>query len=64
MYVCIRALVIGHETRISFMPYFFVICGLSISKTFSTFSHKRHDFWRKKLLRINCLLLFCIQILS
>jgi len=35
-----------------------VICGLSSSTVFSPLSHKRHDY-RKTLLNINCLLIFC-----
>ena len=30
------------------------ICVLPGSKNFSTLSHKRHDFRKKKLLNINC----------
>ena len=36
-----------------------VICGLSGSTIFSTLSHKRHDFRKKKLLSTKCVSIFC-----
>jgi hypothetical protein len=52
MCVCILALVIQHENRISriILPS---VARLAV-KYFSTLSHKRHDFLEKQLLNIKC----------
>ena len=35
-------------------PYYFVICGVSGCKTFSTLSHKRHDYLTNIFEKIMC----------
>ena len=40
-----------------------VFCGLPRSTTFSTLSHKRHDFRKKKLLNIKCVFWVFVQLL-
>jgi hypothetical protein len=55
MCVCIRALVIQHAKRVRRIILSPVACPAV--QHFSTFSHKRHDFW-KKLLNIKCVLIF------
>jgi len=43
---------------------YIVICGLSGFKTYSTLSHKWHDFRGKSLLNTKCVYWFSLQILS
>ena len=49
VYVCVYfALVILRENRILSAPNCIAMCGLSDPITFSTLSHKWHDFFKKK----------------
>ena len=52
--VCVCSL--RYPTCNTHAPYHFVICCLLDSTKCSTLSHKRHEFWKKKLLNIKCVL--------
>jgi len=60
VYVCVYfALVILRENRILSAPNCIAMCGLSDPITFSTLSHKWHDFFKKKFFKdANCVLIF------
>jgi hypothetical protein len=49
-----------YPARKAHAPYYFVICGLSGCISFSTLSHKRHDF-RETLLNIKCVFWFSLK---
>jgi hypothetical protein len=61
--VCVSvALVIEQAARMRRIILSLVTCPAV--PYFSTLSHKRHDFWKKKLLNIKCVFWFSLQLLS
>ena len=61
--VCICNL--NYPTRNAHASYYFAICGLPDHKTFTTLSHKRHDFWwggtTEHKMCLDFLYIFCLK---